>query len=294
MADTLIKALAFDNQVRVYVVTATETVEEARRRHDTWHTATAALGRTLIATALLAANLKGEDTLSVEIKGSGSLGNISTDGSPNGMVRGYVGNPHVALDLNDEGKIDVRGAIGLPGSLTIRKFIQGGEPFAGQVALVSGELGEDFTYYMAVSEQTPSAIGLSVLVEADESVKAAGGFMIQMLPGATEETIVALEQQIENLGRFSEYIDSGLTPEQLLGKLVGEDNYRIIAQNNIQFHCHCSHEYYYDQLMRLSMDDLTAMIDEDHGGEIICHYCNNKYHYTEDELRAIRERKATI
>ncbi|MBG9988221.1 Hsp33 family molecular chaperone HslO [Aerococcaceae bacterium DSM 111176] len=292
MSDTLMKALAFDNQVRIYVVTATDTVEEARRRHETWHTATAAFGRTLIATTLLSANLKGEDTLSVEIKGTGPIGSIHADGSPNGYIRGFVKNPHVALELNEAGKLDVSGAVGLPGSLTVRKFIQGGEPFSGQVALISGELGEDFTYYMAVSEQTPSAIGLSVLINPDESVKAAGGFMIQMLPDATEETIVAVEKQLASLGRFSDLIDLGLSPEELLAKLVGEDNYKILAQNGVQFHCHCSHDYYAAQLIRVQDEDLTAMIEEDHGAEIVCHYCNEKYHYSEEELIAIRESKA--
>lgn len=292
MSDTLMKALAFDNQVRVFVITATDTIEEARRRHDTWHTATAALGRTLVATALLSANLKGEDTLSVEVKGNGPIGSIHADGSPNGYIRGFVGNPHVALELNEAGKLDVSGAVGLPGTLSVRKHIHGGEPFSGQVALISGELGEDFTYYMAVSEQTPSAIGLSVLINPDESVKAAGGFMIQMLPDATEETILAVENQLASLGRFSDLIDLGLTPEELLSKLVGEDNYKILAQNDIQFNCHCSHEYYGEQLTRIQAEDLTAMIEEDHGAEIICHYCNEKYHYSEEELVAILASKA--
>ncbi len=291
MTDSLIKALAYDNQVRVFVVNATNSVNEARSRHQSWHTATAVLGRTLIATALLAGNLKGKDTLSVEIKGTGPVGTIRADGAPNGDIRGFVSNPKVALDLNEAGKLDVKGAVGLPGTLTVRKHMQDGEPFAGQVELISGELGEDFTYYMAVSEQTPSAIGVSVLVDTDESVKAAGGFMIQVLPDASEEVIQALEEQLAKLGRFSDLIDKGMTVEELLATLVGKANYTILDQYPVQFHCHCSHEHFAEQLSRLSTDDLQLLIEEDHGAEIVCHYCNSAYQFSEAQLQKVLDNK---
>lgn len=200
MSDQLVKALAFDKQVRLYLVNAKETVSEAQKRHDTWHTASAALGRSLIASLLLAANLKGEDRLSVDIQGSGPLGRILVEADNQGQVRGFVNQAHLALPLNSQGKLDVAGAVGLPGTLTVNKLIQGSrEPYQGRVPLISGELGEDFTYYMAVSEQTPTAIGLSVLVDKDETVKAAGGFMVQMLPGASEETIQTVEAKLAAL-----------------------------------------------------------------------------------------------
>lgn len=287
MTDQLLKALAYDGQVRVFVLDATKTVNEARERHQTWHTATAVLGRTLAATALLSANLKGTDRLSVEIVGEGPIGRVVTDGNAYGHVRGYVVNPNVALDLNDHGKLDVAAAVGLPGTLVVRKYIGDSEPFSGQVPLISGELAEDFTYYMAVSEQTPSAIGLSVLVNPDESVAAAGGFMIQVMPGATEETITAIEERIGLLGRFSDRLEEAETIESLLDLLVGENNSEILAYQDVKFLCSCSKQRFSEGLKLIGRQEIEAMIEEDHGAETVCHYCNNHYQFTEEELKAI-------
>lgn len=293
MTDQLLKALAYDGQVRVFVLDATKTVNEARERHQTWHTATAVLGRTLAATALLGANLKGTDRLSVEIIGEGPIGRVVADGDAYGHVRGYVSNPEVALELNDQGKLDVAGAVGLPGSLVVRKYIGDSEPFSGQVPLISGELAEDFTYYMAVSEQTPSAIGLSVLVNPDESVAAAGGFMIQVMPGATEETIVAIEERIASLGRFSDRLEEAESIESLLDLLVGEGNSEILAYQEISFLCSCSKERFTKGLKLIDRTEIEAMIEEDHGAETVCHYCNNHYQFSEADLQAILADKET-
>lgn len=287
MADQLLKALAYDGQVRVFVLDATNTVNEARERHETWHTATAVLGRTLAATALLAANLKGTDRLSVEIIGEGPVGRIMADGDANGNVRGYVTNSKVALELNDKGKLDVAAAVGLPGTLVVRKYIGDSEPFSGQVPLVSGELAEDFTYYMALSEQTPSSIGLSVLVNPDETVAAAGGFMLQVMPGATDETIDALEKRIASLGRFSDELESSESIEALLDLLVGEGNAQILDYLPIKFLCPCTKERFAQGLQSIGRQEIEAMIAEDQGAEVVCHYCNNHYDFTEDELNAL-------
>ncbi|MGO4929480.1 Hsp33 family molecular chaperone HslO [Fundicoccus sp. Sow4_D5] len=287
MTDQLLKALAYDGQVRVFVLDATKTVNEARERHQTWHTATAVLGRTLAATALLSANLKGTDRLSVEIIGEGPVGRVVTDGDAYGHVRGYVTNPEVALELNDQGKLDVAAAVGLPGSLIVRKYIGDSEPFSGQVPLISGELAEDFTYYMAVSEQTPSAIGLSVLVNPDESVAAAGGFMIQVMPGATEETITAIEERIGSLGRFSDKLEEAESIESLLDLLVGENNSEILAYQDVKFLCSCSKERFTEGLKLIGRKEIEEMIIEDHGAETVCHYCNNHYQFSEEDLEAI-------
>lgn len=289
MTDQLLKALAYDGQVRVFVLDATATVNEARERHDTWHTATAVLGRTIAATALLSANLKGSDRLSVEIIGDGPIGRVLTDGDANGNVRGYVTNPKVALELNGAGKLDVAGAVGLPGTLVVRKYIGDSEPFSGQVPLISGELAEDFTYYMAVSEQTPSAIGLSVLVNPDETVAAAGGFMIQVMPGATEETLTAIEEKIGSLGRFSDSLEEAESIESLLDILVGENNSEILAYQDVNFSCPCSKERFAEGIKLIGRDEIVAMIAEDHGAETVCHYCNNHYDFTEEDLVALLE-----
>lgn len=284
MTDELVRALAFEGQVRVFVIQAKDMVEEARQRHDTWYTATAALGRTLIGTALLAANLKGNDRMTSTIQGQGPIGRIHAEGDARGNVRGYVSNPKVALDANQDGKIDVKAAVGLPASLAIAKYIEDMKPFIGQVALVSGEIAEDFTYYMAASEQTPSSIGLSVLVNPDETVAQAGGFMLQLLPDADEETIVYLEEAIKSLDNLSLLLEKGTNMEELLALLVGESNYRIIDRMPVQFNCPCSKESFGSVIRRIETTELQAMIDEDHGAEVVCQYCNNNYHYSEEEL----------
>ena len=287
MSNQLLKALAFDGQVRVFVVNAKELVQEAQTRHDTWHTATAVLGRTLIATSLLAADLKGDDHIAVDIRGSGPVGAVMAEGDSHGNIRGCVANPHVALDLNADGNLDVRGAIGLPGTLTVKKFISVLEPYAGQVDLVSGELGEDFTYYLAVSEQIPSSVGLSVLINPDESVAATGGFMIQVMPGATDETLNELEEHLGQLELFSTLLNEGHTLEELLGYLVGSENYKVLATEEIRFSCSCNKERLLAGLQTVGKDEIQTMIDEDDGAEVICHFCSEVYHFNRQDLESL-------
>ena len=182
MKDYLVKAVCFDGEIRAYAVRATQTVAQAQQRHDTWSASSAALGRTMVAALMLGATVKGEDIITTKVQGNGPVKSIVVTANGSGQVKGYIQQPHVSLPLNEQGKIDVRGAVGSEGILSVIKDLGMKEPFSGQVPLVSGELGEDFTYYMANSEQVPSSIGLSVLVNPDESIKAAGGFMIQVMP----------------------------------------------------------------------------------------------------------------
>ena len=218
MKDYISKALVYDGYIRAYAINATETVTEAQRRHDTWHSASAALGRALVGTLLLSSSdLKTEgDRLTVKIQGNGPGGAIVVDGDASGNVKGYIQNPHVSLPSNEHGKIDVRGVVGTEGIFSVIKDLGLKEPFSGQVPIVSGELGEDFTYYLAASEQIPSAVGLSVLVDTDESIKAAGGFMLQVLPGADEVVLGKLEERLAQMPRVSDLIDQGKTPEEIL------------------------------------------------------------------------------
>lgn len=287
MSDKFIKALAYQNELRVFVTDATEMVGEAQRRHDSWSTATAALGRAMIGGTLLGMTLKDEAKLTVRIDGGGPAGHIVVDANGKGETKGYIKNPHVSLELNENGKLDVRGAVGTQGMLTISKDLGLKEPFVGQVPLVSGELGEDFTYYMANSEQIPSAIGLSVLVNPDETVRAAGGFMIQVLPGASEETISAVEHTIANLPLVSKLMDDGLTPEEILAKLVGEDNYKLLEEEPIMFKCNCSKERFAHSIQSLGKNEITSMIEEDGGAEAECHFCRRKYNYTKGDLEKL-------
>lgn len=289
MSDSLIKALAYNNEIRVYVVDATEMVEEARQLHDSWNTATAAMGRAMVGATLLSATLKNEqDKLTVRVQGDGPIGHIVVDGNMHGEMKAYVDNPHVSLELNEIGKLDVKGAVGTEGALTVSKDQGLKTPFVGQVPLVSGELAEDFTYYMAVSEQTPSSFGLSVLVNPDESVKSAGGFMIQVLPGVTEETIDQIEKSLKELPLVSEMLAEEKDLEKLLAKLVGADNYKLLEEMSVSFKCDCSKERFAEAIVTLGKDEIQQMIEEDNGAEAVCHFCRSKYQFTAEELEALK------
>lgn len=287
MKDYLVKALAYGGYVRAYAVNATETVSEAQRRHGTWHTASAALGRSLVGGLLLGATLKGEDTLTVKIQGDGPAGAIIVDSNAKGDVKGYIQNPKVSLPLNEKGKLDVRGAVGTNGVFTVIKDLGLKEPFSGQTPIVSGELGEDFTYYLAISEQIPSAVGLSVLVNPDETIKTAGGFMLQVMPGASDEVIAALEERLKNLPNVSSLLEEGKTPEDILDIIFEGDSIMILEDAPVRFHCECSKEKFSTAIITLGTSEIQAMIEEDHGAEAVCSFCGNKYHFDEDELQGL-------
>lgn len=289
MSDKLIKALGYDDQIRVYVVDATDMVKEAQQKHDSWCAATAALGRAMVGTTLLGATLKGEEKLTVRIEGNGPVGYLLVDSNGKGETKGYIKYPEVDLPLNEKGKIDVKGAVGSEGMLTVSKDLGMKKPFVGQVPLVSGELGEDFTYYMAASEQVPSAIGLSVLVNPDNTVQAAGGFMIQVLPNAEEETIKAVEDAIAELPLVSHLMDQGETPEKILDRLVKGNNARILETMPVVFKCDCSKERFKDAIVTLGEQEIQEMIDEDHGADAVCHFCRSTYHFDEKELEHLIE-----
>jgi len=291
LSDKLVKALAYNNEIRVYVIDATDMVNEAQSRHDTWNTATAALGRAMIGTTLLSTSQKGDVKTTVRIEGNGPVGYILVDGNAQGQTKGYIKNPHVFLELNESGNIDVSGAVGTAGTLTVSRDLGLKDPFTGQVPLVSGELGEDFTYYMANSEQIPSAIGLSVLVNPDEAVNSAGGFMIQVLPNASEETISAMEQTIADLPLVSKMMDEGLQPVEILEKLVGPDNYKVLEEQSVEFKCDCSKERFGHSIAALGQEEIQSMIDEDHGAEAVCHFCRREYHYSEEDLVVLRDQE---
>lgn len=293
MADQLITAVSKDGAFRVFAVDASETVAEAQRRHDTWSAATAALGRTLVATLLLsAAGLKGQDDLlTVRLKGDGPVGAIVADGTSQGTVRGYVEHPHVSLPLNVVGKIDVGRAAGHRGLLAVTKDLGLGEPFTGQVPLVSGELGEDFTYYLAQSEQIPAAVGLSVFVNADNSVQVAGGFMIQALPGAADAELAQVETTVKTLPLTSEMLRQGLTPTEIAARALGEIPLTVVDTKPVAFACPCSKAHFGEIVATLARKDLQAMITEDHGAEAVCKFCETRYQFSADELTAMLNAK---
>lgn len=284
MSDYLIRALGFNGNVRAFAARTTETVGEAQRRHNTWPTATAALGRSMTAAVMMGAMLKGEDKLTVKIEGNGPIGPMIIDANANGEVRGFVTNPQVHFDLNDVGKLDVRRAVGTEGALTVVKDLGLRDMFSGQTPIVSGEIAEDFTYYFAVSEQVPSSVGLGVLVNPDNTVLAAGGFIIQLLPGCDEETISEIEQHLQNIEPVSKMIEKGLTPEQILEVVLGENNVEVLSKSPVEFKCQCSKERFGAAIMSLGAQEIREMIDQDGGAEAECHFCLEKYYYGQQEL----------
>lgn len=286
--DYLVKSMTKDGKFRAYAVNATHVVEKAHEIHDTWSASSAALGRTLVGTILLAtAGLQGEAGMTVKIQGDGPVGFIVADGTAKGTVKGYMGNPHVSLPANAKGKIDVSGAVGKKGTLSVTKMAPGDKtPYTGEVNLVSGELGDDFTYYLAQSEQIPSAVGLSVFVNPDESIDVAGGFMIQVLPGATDEEITKLEKTLKDLPLVSEMLRDGDTPEDILTKIFGDD-LKILETMPVRYECDCSKERFAHALASISKKDMEKIINEDHHAETVCQFCGKKYEFDEDELKKI-------
>lgn len=288
MKDYLVKSVVKDGMFRAYAVRTTNLVAEAQKRHDSWSASTAALGRSLTATLLLSSSvLKGEEKLTVKINGGGPTGTIVVDGNANGTVKGYLQNPYVSLPLNGNHHIDVGGAVGHEGVMAVTKDMGMGDPFTGQVGLVSGEIGDDFTYYLAQSEQIPSAVGVSIFVNPDETVGVAGGFLIQVLPDATDDAIDELQARLNDLPLVSEMLRDGKTPEQILTEIFSIDDVKFLDKMNVSFKCDCSKERFAKSLATLSKKEIQEMIDQDHGAEAVCHFCGNKYQFSEKDLQEI-------
>lgn len=289
MKDYLVKALAFDGEVRAYSVRTTNTVSEAQRRHDTWRTASAALGRSLTAGTMMGAMLKGDQKLTIKVEGNGPIGPILVDAHANGDVRGYVTNPHVDFEGTEQGKLRVYQAVGTEGFVTVIKDIGMREPFIGQSPIVSGELGEDFTYYFAVSEQTPSSVGVGVLVNGDDSVLAAGGFILQIMPGAQEETISFIEDRLQKIPPVSTLIEQGLSPEELLYAVLGKDKVKVLETMDVQFNCTCSRERIESVLISLGKTELEQIREEEEETEVHCHFCNERYKFSKEDITNLIE-----
>lgn len=288
MNDYLVKALAFDGQVRAYATSTTDMVNEAVRRHQAWPTAAAALGRAMTGGTMMAAMLKGEDKLTIKIEGGGPMGPIIVDSNAQGKTRGYAHNMQVHFDLNEHGKLDVARAVGTNGMFSVVKDLGLKEHFTGSVPIVSGELGEDFTYYFASSEQVPSSVGLGVLVNPNNTIQAAGGFIVQLLPGTEESVVDQLEQQIANMPPISKLIEKGKTPEEILHVIFG-NSVEILETQPVEFSCHCSKERIANALISLGTEELDDMIEKDGGAETQCHFCNEIYQFSKEDLLSLRD-----
>ncbi|TVY06779.1 Hsp33 family molecular chaperone HslO [Paenibacillus cremeus] len=286
MQDYLIRATAYEGKVRAFAVKTTAIVEELRRRHQTTPVCTAALGRTASAGLMLGAMLKGDEKLTVQIKGGGPIGQIVVDADAHGRVRGYVDNPAVDLPLNVIGKLDVAGAVGTDGFLYITKDLGLKEPYRGSIPIISGELGEDFTYYFAQSEQTPSAVALGVLVDVDYTVKAAGGFIIQLMPGLSDDEISQLEKELGSLPPITTLLERGESLESILSTLL--PNVQVLERKqDIRFECKCSRDRVEQTLISLGSEEIKSLLEEDGQAEVVCHFCNEAYQFSDQDLNDI-------
>ena len=287
MGDYIVRATAADNQIRAFAATTKELVEKARAAHDTSPVATAALGRLLTGGVMMGAMMKGEkDLLTLQVKGDGPIGGITVTADSQGHVKGYVENPDVLLPANALGKLDVGGAVG-NGMLRVIKDMGLKEPYVGQVALETGELGDDLTYYFATSEQVPSSVGLGVLMEKDNTVKQAGGFIIQLMPFTDEKVIEALEKKISEVQSVTSMLNLGMTPEDILNELLGEFHPEISEKIPAEFHCDCSKKRVEKVLISLGKKELTSIINDGKPVELKCHFCNSGYTFTTEELKVI-------
>lgn len=284
MKDELIRAIGANGAVRAFVAYSKEMVQQARILHHTSPVATAALGRLLTAGCMMGSTLKGEkDLITLQIKGDGPLQGIVVTADAKGKAKGYVFQPNVEIPSKYPGKLDVSGAIG-KGSLRIIKDIGMKEPYSGEIALISGEIAEDLTYYFAQSEQTPSAVGLGVLVDRDTSVKHAGGFIVQLMPDTEEEVIAQLEKNIAQMPYVTDLYDREKTPEQILTMLLKELEPKITDRIPLSFYCNCTKERVEKALISIGKEELQKIITEDKQATLHCHFCEKEYHFSEKEL----------
>ncbi len=292
--DYVVRGTAANGSIRVFAATTRNTVEEARRIHNTSPTATATLGRLLTAGAMMGTAMKGErDLLTLQMKGDGPLGGMLVTADSQGHVKGYAVEPQADLPPVSPGKLNVGGLVG-KGSLTVIQDVGLREPYVGRTELVSGEIADDLTYYYAQSEQVPSAVGLGVLVDTDCTVKQAGGFLLQLMPGADDDILAALEVTLNDLPHVTALLEEGATPEDILYRIVGDYGLTITEKKEVCYHCDCSRERVERALVSIGEKDLTQLIEEDKGAELHCHFCNKAYRFTEEELvRLLTEAQAT-
>ena len=288
MSDYIVRATAANGQIRAFAITSRELTETARIRHNTSPVMTAALGRLLSGAVMMGAMMKGEkDLLTIQIQGSGPAKALTVTADSAGHVKGYPEVADVILPPNAQGKLDVGGAIGI-GVMSVIKDLGMKEPYVGQIALQTGEIADDLTYYFVTSEQIPSSVGLGVLMNKNNTVKQAGGFILQLMPFTDEETIAKLEKQIADLKSITALLEKGDTPEQLLKEVLGDIPFEVTDTLPASFHCDCSKERISKSLATIGRKDLDEMIADGNGIEVKCHFCNTSYQFDTEELKEIR------
>ena len=290
MKDYLVRATAADAQIRAFAATTRQMVETARQKHDTSPVVTAALGRLLTAGSMMGSMLKGEeDLLTLQVTGDGPMGGMTVTADSKGHVKGYANEPQVILPANSQGKLDVGGAVG-SGILRVIQDSGLKDPYVGQTVLQTGEIAEDLTYYFATSEQVPSSVGLGVLMERDNTVRQAGGFIVQLMPFAEEETISRLEQNLGKIRSVTSMLDEGLTPEELLGLVLEGMDIQFRDTCEGEFSCSCSKERVEKALISIGREEIDKMIADGEPIEVKCHFCNKGYQFSVQELEEIVEK----
>lgn len=285
--DYIIRAIAANGSIRAFAATTGNLVQYARQIHHTSPVASAALGRMLTAAAMMGSMLKGDkDLVTLQIRSLGPLKGIVVSADAQARVKGYVFQPNVDIPSKYPGKLDVGGAVG-EGYLSVIRDIGMKEPYAGRIQLVSGEIAEDLTYYFAQSDQTPSAVGLGVLVDTDTSIRCAGGFIIQLMPDATEDTISKLETKLNQIPYVTDLLDMGKSPEEILEMILGDMELKIIDKMPTEFYCNCSKERVEKALISIGKEELEKIIAEDKQANLHCHFCGKEYDFTEEELKAL-------
>lgn len=285
--DYMIRATAAHGQIRAFAANTRELVETARKAHNTSPVATAALGRLLTAGAMMGSMMKGEeDLLTIKIQGDGPIEGLTVTADSKGNVKGYAHNPVVILPANSQGKLDVGGALGV-GVLSVIQDIGLKEPYVGQTILVTGEIAEDLTYYYATSEQTPSSVALGVLMNKDNTVKQAGGFILQLMPEAAEGMIENLEEKLKHLPSVTTLLDQGMTPESILERLLGDLELEITDKLETRFFCNCDKKRVEKALISIGREELKSMIDDNKPVEINCHFCNHNYTFSVQDRKSV-------
>jgi len=283
MHDYIVKAYAFDGTVRIYGAKTTDLVEHARKIHDTWPAATAALGRVLTASIIMGAMYKGDQTLSIRINGGGPIGNIIATTSANGTVRGYVENPHVHISTNDD-KLAVGHVVGTDGFIHVTKDLKVRDVFTSSSTIQTGEIAEDFSYYFAMSEQIPSAVGLGVLINDDNSVLASGGYILQVMPGAKEHTLQAIEENIKAMRPISTLINEQYTPEMIIEEIT-KGKHEFLEKMDLDYACDCHKEKFESGILSLGEAEIQNLIEENIPVETTCRFCGKRYEFSLFELQ---------
>ena len=291
MKDYLVRGMSMDGFVKVVAIRSTQIVREAARIHKTTPNATAAFGRALTAASMMGNMQKVENgSMTMQIRGGGPIGGITVVSDPIGNVRGCVTEPKVPLEEKHPGKLDVGATVGTDGTLTVIRDLQMKEPYIGSTELISGEIGDDVTAYFAQSEQTPTACALGVLVDRDMSVKVAGGYLVQLLPGAPDEVIDALEDGIKRAGAVTAMLEAGLTPEDILGQVCGSLGVVFMETAEVSYKCYCSRERVESALISLGRKELTEIMEEGKNFPVECQFCDTVYSFTPEDIREMLEK----